>query len=313
MEILKLIEKYKKIIIHGHIRPDGDCYGAQFGLKSIIKSSFPEKEVYVVGERSEFVSFIGEVDEVSDDVYNNALIIVVDTAIKERISDQRYKLGNYIIKIDHHISDDNYGDYNWVDTDAPSCAQMIATWFNKHENKLKLSKDGAIALYTGIVTDTGRFRYRGVSDITHKMAGLLIAYGADADYVDQKLSNESLEMVALKGYVYSNYIAKDGFIYVKLTKDLIESFNVSNEDASSVVNLLAGIDGYPVWALIIEYSDEIRVRLRSSGPVINELAEKYKGGGHARAAGATLSSWDELDTFSKDIAALIKDYNNGNL
>lgn len=313
MEIYKLIKKYNKIIIHGHIRPDGDCYGAQFGLKSIIKTSFPEKEVYVVGEKSEFVNFIGEIDTIEDEKYKNALVIVVDTANKDRISDQRYNLGEYVIKIDHHISDDNYGDLNWVDTNSPSCAQMITTWFKKHERKLKLSKDGAIALYTGIVTDTGRFRYRGVSDITHYMAGLLINYGADPDYIDQKLSNESLDMIALKGYVYSNYVAKDGFIYVRLTKDIIKSFNVNNEDASSVVNLLGGISGYVVWALIIEYDNEIRVRLRSSGPVINELAEKYKGGGHARAAGATLESWEELDNFSKDIIELIKVYNNENM
>jgi phosphoesterase RecJ-like protein len=101
--ILNKIKQYDKIIIHGHIRPDGDCYGAQFGLKDLILSSFPKKKVYVVGETSEYVSFVGQVDQIPDSEYNGALSIVVDTATKDRISDQRYLLGKEVIKIDHHI------------------------------------------------------------------------------------------------------------------------------------------------------------------------------------------------------------------
>src|SRR5690554_3736282 len=102
-KIWRQIRKYNVIIIHGHIRPDGDCYGAQFGLQKTIKARFPHKEVYVVGQKSDFVSFVGTPDEISDDKYQGALSIVVDTATSDRISDQRYKLGDYVIKIDHHI------------------------------------------------------------------------------------------------------------------------------------------------------------------------------------------------------------------
>ena len=140
-KILEKIKEYNTIIIHGHKRPDGDCYGAQFGLKDIITTTFPNKEVYVVGETSEFVSFVGTVDTISDDKYKNALSIVVDTATKERISDSRYTLGSEVIKIDHHIPIDNYGDYIWVDTTFPSCAQMIAHFFNSFE-ELKISSTG---------------------------------------------------------------------------------------------------------------------------------------------------------------------------
>ena len=121
-KILNRIKKYETIIIHGHKRPDGDCYGSQFGLKNIIQQSFPEKKVYVVGQRSAFVDFIGQMDVISDDVYKGALSIVVDTAVEDRISDERYKLGKEIIKIDHHIPVDDYGDIRWVDTSFPSCA-----------------------------------------------------------------------------------------------------------------------------------------------------------------------------------------------
>ena len=306
--ILNKIKEFETIIIHGHKRPDGDCYGAQFGLKNIIQSSFPNKHVYVVGQTSDFVDYVGKVDTISDDLYKDALVIVVDTATEERISDPRYTMGKYLIKIDHHIPVNDYGDLRWVDTNFPSCAQMISYFYYKFKNELKLTKEGAIALYTGIVTDTGRFRYRGVSKVTHQLAGMLLEKGVDVEYIDQQLSKETLEMVGLKGYVYSNYKTADGFIYLKMTRDVIEQYNVSDEQAASVVNLLSGIEGYPVWALFIEYPNEIRIRLRSNGPTINELANQYAGGGHAKAAGCRIENWDQLDDFIKDCEAVVKAY-----
>ena len=306
--ILNKIKQYETIIIHGHIRPDGDCYGAQFGLKNIIQTSFPKKKVYVVGQTSDFVDFVGKVDHIEDDVYQGALSIVVDTAVKDRISDQRYTLGKEVIKIDHHIPVDQYGNLRWVDTSFPSCAQMITYFYYKFKSELKMTKEGAIALYTGIVTDTGRVRFRGVSELTHQLAGLLIAQGVDVEYIDQNLSKESLQMISLKGYVYSNFVTKKGFVYLKMTRDVIEKFNVTDEQAASVVGLLGGIEGYPVWALFIEYPGEIRIRLRSNGPTIDKLANQYGGGGHAKAAGCQLKSWKEIDQFIKDAEAVVKAY-----
>lgn len=309
LKILNKIKKYETIIIHGHKRPDGDCYGAQFGLKDIIKQSFPIKKVYVVGETSAFVDFVGKMDTISDETYQGALSIVVDTAVEDRISDPRYKLGKEIIKIDHHIPVDDYGDLRWVDTNFPSCAQMIAYLYYKYRKELKLSLEGAIAMYTGIVTDTGRFRFRGVSKLTHQMAGMLIEKGVDVEYIDGKLGKETLEMVALKGYVYSNLVTTHGFVYLKMTRDIIEKYQVTDEQAASVVGLLGGIEGFPVWALFIEYPNEVRIRLRSNGPTINELANRYGGGGHAKASGAKLESWEQLNDFIADVEAVVKNYN----
>lgn len=304
--ILNRIKAYETIIIHGHKRPDGDCYGSQFGLKDILTASFPNKNIYVVGQTSDYVKFLGDMDDIPDSTYENALSIVVDTAVEDRISDSRYKLGKEIIKIDHHIPVDNYGNLRWVDTSFPSCAQMITYFYYRFRDQLTLTKQGAIALYTGIVTDTGRFRYRGVSQLTHQLAGLLISKGVDVEYIDANLSKESLDMIALKGYVYSNFkTTEGGFIYLKMTRDVIESYGVSDEQAASVVNLLGGIEGYPVWALFIEYPGEIRIRLRSSGPTINELANRYEGGGHAKASGAKIESWDDIERFIKDAEDVI--------
>lgn len=309
--IIKKIKAYDRIIIHGHQRPDGDCYGAQFGLKDIIKNSFPEKEVYVVGETSDFVSFVGTPDRIEDALYEGALSIVVDTATEERISDKRYKLGKEVIKIDHHIPVNDYGDYRWVDTNYPSCAQMIAHFYLNYKKELKLGYEGALAMYTGILTDTGRFRFRGVSKQTHEIAGMLLTKGVDVEFVDGKLSVETLQMTRLKGYILSHFVTTEkGFIYVTLTRDVIESFGVTDEQAASMVSVIAGIEGYPVWAIILEYpNDEIRIRLRSRGPVISTLANEFGGGGHAKASGCKLNSWDELELFKKRVGDVLDAYN----
>jgi len=132
--------------------------------------------------------------------------------------------------------------------------------------------------------------------------------GVDVEYIDGRLGKESLEMIALKGYVYSNFVTTDGFIYLKMTRDVIDKYNVSDEQAASVVGLLGGIEGFPVWALFIEYPGEVRIRLRSNGPTINELANRYGGGGHAKASGCRLDSWDDLPKFIKDAEAVVKAY-----
>jgi phosphoesterase RecJ-like protein len=306
-QVLDYIKQYDTIIIHGHQRPDGDCYGGQFGLKSIIKENFPNKKVYVVGETSQYVDFVGKVDVIEDEVYQGALSIIVDTATKDRISDQRYSRGDFTIKIDHHIDVDAYAMLNIVDTQYPAVSEMMTHF--AVSNGLKIGKEGMIAMYVGMITDTGRFRYRGVSERTHQMAGHLVGLGVDVEDIDQKLSTESLNMMSLKGYVYSNFITtQGGFIYVKMPKSVYESYRVSSEEAASVVNMLGGIEGYPVWAIFIEYDNEIRVRLRSSGPNINELANQFEGGGHAKASGARVQSWDDIERFVIATEETIKMY-----
>lgn len=308
--LLKKIKEYERIIIHGHTRPDGDCYGAQFGLYNIIKETYPTKKVFVVGEESEYVSFVGTPDKIKDEAYQDALSIVVDTGSENRISDQRYKLAKEIFKIDHHVEEDDsfYANYYWVDDSLPSCSQMIADFYESYQDQLKLSFLGARAMYVGIVTDTGRFRYRGVNRRTHELAGMLLDFGVDIEDIDNKLSVDDMNSIRLKGEVLSNFVTTEGgFIYYIMKKEMMTKMNVSHESASAMVNNLAGIEGYPVWALFIESADEYRIRLRSRGPEIQQLATKWRGGGHQKAAGATLKDLNELDEFISDVEKLIKD------
>jgi phosphoesterase RecJ-like protein len=308
-QILEEIKKYNRILIHGHIRPDGDCYGSQFGLKAIINENFPEKEVHVVGDTSDFVSFLGTPEKATilDEMYNDALVIVVDCGSAERVSDQRYQTGANVIKIDHHIAQTHYGNLVYVEEEAPSCCQIVTKF--ALECGLRLNKEAAFALYTGIVTDTGRFRFRGITSETFMIAAKLLEYGVEVDVLDNYLSIETLQTIKLKGYVLENCeFTENGVVYIKMPREIINKYGVTDEEAASQVGLIGGIDGYPCYCLFIEYPNEVRIRIRSRGPRVDKLANKYGGGGHEKAAGAHLDSWDQLDTFIADFDALTKYY-----
>lgn len=307
-EIIDKIKEYKKIMIHGHKRPDGDCLGSQMGLKWAIKETYPDKEVYVVGEESGYISFLGNVDIITDDMFKGALSIIVDTGNSDRISDQRYKLANYTIKIDHHVVIESYANINYVQEGASACAEIITHMIM--DNDLKLNLEGAMSLYTGMVTDTGRFRFDSVKGDTLRAAAYLLDKGVDVSDIDNRLSVETLKTIKLKGYVLENFEYTDsGFAYIKMTRDVVNRFEVSDEDAAAMVSVISGIEGYPVWALFMEYpNDEIRIRLRSRGPRVDLLANAYGGGGHEKASGAALNSWDDLDSFLHDVDDVLKEY-----
>lgn len=307
--ILNKIKEFDKIIIQGHGRPDGDCIGSQYGLYYLIKESFPNKKVIITGETSEYVSFIGRPELCLDSDFEGALSICLDCGNSERLSDKRYSLAKYVIKIDHHPNVEPYGDYVYVDTTAPACAQIITEFYMKYKDELKMTKEAATALYTGILTDTGRFKFDSVNSRTFYAAACLVDAGVDLAYIDNKLSVETLQTLKLKGWSLSNFkMSENGFAYIILKRETIEEFGVSDEDAANQVSTISTIDGCPVWALFIEYPGEIRIRLRSRGPVINLLAAEYQGGGHPKASGAKLEKWEDLDNFVKKADALVLEY-----
>lgn len=307
--LLEKIKEYNTIIIHGHIRPDGDCYGSQFGLKELILSNFEGKTVYVVGEITTYVSFLGTPDTISDDVYKDALCISVDTGNLDRVSDQRYNLGKEKIKLDHHIAIDNYGDINIVDEESPACAQMIVEF--ALEKKLLINEKAATALYTGVVTDTGRFKF-GLKPKTFEFAAELLRCGVDIKALDNKLSVESLNSLKLKGYVLSNFeMLNHGVVYAKLPLNVIEEIGVTQEEASNQVGVIGSIETCPIYCLFIEKEGQVRGRLRSRGPAIDVVANRYNGGGHKMACGVTLNSFDEIQPLLNELNELMKEYNDG--
>lgn len=304
-EIINKIKEYNTIIIHGHEHPDGDCLGSQIGLKEIIKANFPEKNVYVVGENSLYLSFLGVVDEILDDTFKNALSIIVDLANMDRASDKRFSLSDYSIRIDHHIKVEEFARLEYIEEGCSSCAEIIANM--AFSSGLIVPLEAAIPLYTGMVTDTGRFKFNSITSRTFDVAAKLLSKGVKPQQIDNYLTQDSIESLHMKGYVLSNFNVVDSkFAYIKITQEEIKKYNVSEEDAANCVNLMSTIKGIETWALFIQYSDgKIKIRIRSKGPIINTLAEKYDGGGHQLASGATLKSWDLMDTFISDMMECI--------
>lgn len=302
-EILELIKSYERIIVHRHVRPDPDAIGSQGGLAEMIKASFPEKEVYVVGETYDSLLFLNEMDIIPDEYYRGALVIVCDTANQERISDQRYKLGERLVKIDHHPNHDQYGDLLWVDTTSSSTSELIYELFLFGKDKgLKLNEKAARLMFAGIVGDTGRFLFPSTNIRTFRYAADLLEYKFDPTSLYDQLYNTTAEVVHLQGYILQNFKHHpSGVAYLSITKEMLEKFNVTPSDASQLVSLLGNIENVLAWVFFVEEKNEIRVRLRSRGPIINTIAQKYNGGGHPLASGATIYNWDETEAIIKDL------------
>ncbi|MFD2046313.1 bifunctional oligoribonuclease/PAP phosphatase NrnA [Ornithinibacillus salinisoli] len=300
---MELIKQYDTIIIHRHVRPDPDALGSQAGLGEMLKHSFPSKKVYVVGEDDPSLTFLVKMDHIDDEVFNQALVIICDTANTERIDDQRYLLGDHIIKIDHHPNVDAYGDVAWVETTSSSTSEMIYEFYLKHKNEgLKMNDEAARLLYGGIVGDTGRFLFPSTTKKTLQYAADLVAYDFDRPKLYDGIYSVKDHIARLRGYILQNFtLSPSGLSIVKLTKDILHEFHVSPTESGQLVGILGDIDGIKAWVFFIEEDEQIRVRLRSKGPVINEIAAKYHGGGHPLAAGASVYSWEETEQVIEDL------------
>lgn len=296
-KILEAIKQYETIIVHRHVRPDPDAYGSQCGLVEILKESFPEKKIYAVGKEDPSLYYMRRLDSIEDEVFNGALVIVCDTANAERICDARYTLGDMLIKIDHHPNEEPYGDLLWVETSASSCSEMIYEFYLFGKDKgLKMNDEAARLLYAGIVGDTGRFLFPSTTKKTFAYAGELIHYNFSRTELFDKMYELNPNIIKLNGYILQNFeFQANGVASVILSKSLLEEYSANPPEASLLVGTLGNVKGIKAWVFFIEEDDQIRVRLRSKGPVINGIARKFKGGGHPLAAGASIYSWDEVD------------------
>lgn len=315
--ILEKIREYKNIIISRHVRPDGDAVGSTLGLARILRLTFPEKQVYVVnGDYAEYTAFLGAEDAQPDAArYAESLAIVIDTATPDRISNKSWQSAREVIKIDHHIDVAPYGNIAWVEEHRSSACEMIADFYVTFREELKIDREAATCIYAGMVTDSGRFRFRSVSGETLRCAAALLDLGVDTDTLFAHLYLEKLDAFRFRAYVYENIkMTPHGVAYIYVDRAMKERFSLTDEEASNVVSCLDSIKGSIIWLAFIDNSDgaTIRVRLRSRFVTVDKLANKYRGGGHDCASGATLMSPDEIPLLLADADALIADYKENN-
>lgn len=314
--ILDKIKEYDKIFIFRHFRPDGDATGSTKGLCEILRLTFPNKEIRLQNaDFSDYLAFLGGEDELQpDESYADALALVLDTGTESRVSNQKFKLCREIIKIDHHIPIENYGNYQWVEEERSSCCEMIVDFYNTFRDELKISSQAATYLYTGMVTDSGRFRFRDVSGETMRLAGTMLEVGIDTDVIYANLYLKNFDEFKFEAYAHKKMnITPNGVASLFVNKSMQKKFSLTSEQASASVSFMDSIKGSLIWIAFIESGDgAIRVRLRSRFVKISDLAEKYGGGGHACAAGATVHSKAEMKKLLAEADALLLDYKTNN-
>ena len=296
-QILTEIKKWDKVIIHRHQRPDPDALGSQNGLAELIRTSFPDKTVYTAGEDNQSLDFMNLMERPTDEDYIDSLVIVVDTANQPRVDDKRaLEKSARLVKIDHHPDEDQYGDLQWVDASASSCSEMITDFWQTFPDELALSDEGARLLYAGIVGDTNRFLYQATSPKTMRLAADLMEKDFSHTDLNNTMNEIGPEVSQLIGYVLENLeVSEHGVAHIILTQDTLKKYNLTDEETHQVVPLPGQIAGVYNWGVFVEQTDgTYRCRLRSKGPIINEIAKEHGGGGHPLASGADAKDIDEI-------------------
>ena len=204
-KILKLIKQYNKIILIRHQNPDYDAYGSQFGLYYSLRENFKDKTILLDGDDNVNNFYNRQMDEVKDEDYKNALVILTDQSSLNMLCDERFRIADKLVILDHHNATPDFGDIVIIKPEYSSASELITEFL--YEEGLKIPKKAADALYIGIVGDSNRFYYKGTTTNTFKMASILLDAGADmvADYkLMTKDEEESYKRI--KGYVLSNFV-----------------------------------------------------------------------------------------------------------
>ena len=303
---IKLIESYDTIIIHRHSKPDGDALGAQIGLNELIRDNYPKKRVYKVGDAAGRYSFIeGSVmEDIPDSAYDGALAVVLDLSSENLVSDERWKLAARSLRIDHHIMLEKFCDDEIVDSSRESCAGMIASM--AEEAGWKLSPASAKAIYTGMVTDTGRFKYDSVSSATFRAASFLLSQKFGMSDVYSSLYVDDYKNVALRArFVLKVKFTVAGVAYIYTTREEMKEIEADIVSVSrGMVGTMQDLRGVDVWVNFTESDSGVLCEIRSSKYNINPVAVAHGGGGHSKASGATLKDREEAMRLLSELDAI---------
>ncbi|WP_324673060.1 bifunctional oligoribonuclease/PAP phosphatase NrnA [Mycoplasma sp. 888] len=306
------IEKYDNIVIFHHIRPDGDCLGSQAGLAELIRTNYPNKNVYTVGDNLHLFDFMGyHFDDIEKIDFTNSLGIVVDASSGNRIECANLLYENKTtakLRIDHHpnSADIDY-DYNWIDEHYVAAAEMIAQI--AFDAGWTVTQKAASHIYLGINTDSGRFLYPDTSARTHKLVAFLMETGFHPSFILKELSKRTFKQLKFVGHILNGFKKEGRVLYYEIDAETLKKYDMDSFEAAQYVNELANIEDKSCWALFIQLEDgTVRGRLRSNGPLVNLVANKYDGGGHDNAAGITLQHWDQVKDVLADLNQAIVEW-----
>ena len=308
-QILKAITDHEVIIIHRHNNPDGDALGSQIGMKHILKANYPDKTIYAVGDAPGRYAFMEDstMDVIPDEAYEGALAIILDTSARKLISDDRYVKAAMTVRLDHHLFCEKIAEIEVVDSECESCCGLVADFCMACH--LTLPPKAAAALYTGMVTDSGRFRYDSVSARTFRAAAFLMQHPIDTNELYRNLYASDYEQMKLRAqFVLKIQFTQRKVAYIYTTLDEVKAcpadlFGISR----GMVSTMSDIKGVDIWVNFTETENGVLCELRSSRFNINPVAVKYGGGGHAKASGATVRDRDEAMAMLADLDKMMEE------
>lgn len=310
-EIFDLIKLYDNIVIARHVGVDPDAMASSIALRDSIRLTFPEKKVYAVGNGSVKFNFMGYLDKNIDfDKLSNILLIVLDTPDKRRVDMEEVTHYEKSIKIDHHPFVEKFCDVELINYNKSSASEMVYDLLTNTD--LKIDKNICKNLYAGIVADTNRFLFNNCSSDTFKCASIMLKeFDIDITEVYDNLYKRPIKELKMFGYMINNLkVTENGLGYVVVENKVIEDFKVDSATCGNLINEFNNVEGLVVWVTLAEdiKNDFIRVSIRSRGPVINDVAALYGGGGHALASGIKLKDFSMVNNLLKDIDELCKNY-----
>ncbi len=289
-----------------YVDPAALC--SQLALRDAIRLNFPEKKVIAIGTGSQKFAHIGKLDKLEK--VDNALLIVTDTPDKKRIDSAVLSDFSYIVKIDHHPFVEDFGGLEIINDQASSACEIIMELLI--QMKLALNSSIAELLYMGLVSDSNRFLFdSSTSHLFSLISYYLDKYPFDLSKCYQKLYLRPLNEVRLEGYISLNMtVTENGLGYIPITDAIIQKYGVDSASAGNMINNFNFIKEVLVWVTMTEdvKNDQIRISIRSRGPVINQVAEKYHGGGHKFASGVRVKTMEEAMKIIDDLEQVLIEY-----
>ncbi|MGE5455909.1 MAG: DHH family phosphoesterase [Ignavibacteriales bacterium] len=309
-KIYRKIKKYKKIVITRHIGADPDCLASSIALRDIILNTFPNKKVFAVGAPASAFKFLGVLDRFNEEMYENSLLIVLDTPDYKRVDGVDPSRFKEKIKIDHHPFVEKFCDIEWIDDMSSSASQMILELVFK--TRLVMSKEAAEKLFIGIVSDTNRFLFQYTTPKTFSLVSKLIKLtNIDFTNLYEPLYMRPVKEIRFQGYIANNMtITESGLAHITITEDILKEYNVDAATAGNMINNFNYIEEVLVWAIfsVDVNNDIIRGSIRSRGPIINEIASHFGGGGHIFASGVRLKTEEDKESFIKELDGACRTY-----
>ncbi len=310
-KIYRKIKQYDVIVIARHTSPDPDAIASQIALRDSIKLTFPKKEVYAVGTSVAKFKYYGVLDRIDETTFTkNSLLIACDVPNTSRIDGVDKDAFTEILKIDHHPSDEEFGECDWVDETSSSTCQMIIELLLS--TPLKYDRKIAENLYLGVVSDSDRFLISYTTAKTfYLVAELIKKTQIDFTHLYSYLYERPIEEIKFHGYLSENLtITPHGLAYINIDSETLKRYNVDPATPSNMINDFSNIKDVYVWIFVTfdEKNDIYKVNIRSKGPIINEAASNYGGGGHKMASGVRTKNKEDIAKLIDDLDKICEEY-----